>query len=89
MIVEITTMRATDDGAFREADERVQTAFFYQQPGFVRRTTAQSADGEWAVITVWGSEAHATAATDGFEHNEFWNAVDRASVRSQRYTTLD
>jgi len=89
MIVDVTTMRANDDAAFRAADERVQSEFFYQQPGLVRRTTAQAADGEWAVVTLWAAEEHAAAARAAFTGHDFWNVVDAASVQSRQYTTLD
>jgi len=43
----------TAQSAFLEADQRVQTDFFYRQPGLARRTTARGGDGEWLVVVLW------------------------------------
>ena len=53
MVVEIFTFRLrpeADEADFIEADANVQAGFYYQRPGFVRRTTAKSTDGDWAVV---------------------------------------
>src|ERR1043165_8094365 len=64
-VIEIAVFRtAGRDDAFLAADRDVQTAFFYQQPGLVRRTTARSPDGDWLVVTVWVSAEHARAADE-------------------------
>lgn len=53
--------------AFRTADERVQTQFYYQQPGCLRRSLGRRADGRWLALTVWRDEGSASAATAAFE----------------------
>src|SRR5258705_9495754 len=94
-LIETMTFRlapTTDEAAFLEADRRVQTEFAYRQPGLVRRTTARSEDGEWIVIDVWQSAAAAEACAERWDGDPiaaaFMALVDRASVRTQRYTTL-
>jgi heme-degrading monooxygenase HmoA len=95
-VIELRTFRLSDDGsegAFLEADARAQTEFAYQQPGLVRRTTAQSGDGEWLVVTVWSSQDDAERAETRAPHHPAVQALralvdaDGASVR--RYQTLD
>ena len=83
----------TDDATFLEADRRLQTEFVYHQPGIVRRTTARSDDGEWFVVTLWGSgsdfDAAAATARSSSVVSDFAGLLDESSVRTSRYTTLD
>jgi hypothetical protein len=95
-VIEILQFRLvpdTDEAAFLAADRGVQTEFAYQQPGLLRRTTARGDDGEWIVIDVWRSDADATAADERWEQDpaarRFMSFVDRTSVRTKRYATLD
>ena len=95
-VIETLTFRLTagaDDAAFLAADRRLQTEFVYHQPGIVRRTTARSDDGEWFVVTVWGSGSDFDAAAARGRSNrlvsEFVALLDESSVRTSRYTTLD
>lgn len=65
MIVETATFRLRDgaeEAAAVDADHDVQTRFSSHQPAMLRRTTARSPDGEWLVLTLWGSEQDAVAA---------------------------
>lgn len=96
MIVENRTFHlaeGVEDAAFAEADHRVQTEFFYRQPGLVRRTTAKGFDGEWLVATMWDSvdyaeQADAAGASD--DAARAWlDLVVAASVEVRRYATLD
>ena len=64
-MIELTTFRlreGVDEATFVVADAAAQAGFFYQQPGLVRRTTARGEDGEWLVVTLWGSATSADAA---------------------------
>lgn len=97
-IVEITTFRiapGADEADFRRADDAVQTELYSPAPGFVRRTTARSADGEWLVVTLWRSEADADGAVSAGSDPAhpaavtFAGLVDRSSVVTRRYATLD
>jgi hypothetical protein len=94
VLIETTTFRLrsdVDQAAFLDTDGRVQTEFVYQQHGCVRRTTAKSPDGEWLVLTFWGSMKDAEDAERAGESDPLWrefmNAVDGYSVR--RYMSLD
>lgn len=82
-----------DEGAFREADARLQSEFAYQQAGLLRRTTARSADGEWMVVDLWRSPADADACAARWDDDSsvqaFMALVDPASVESVRYLELD
>lgn len=96
MLIDITTFRlvdAADERAFLAADRRVQTEAVPTRPGFLRRTTARSATGEWAVIVLWGSAAEADAAAAGVAAHpavvELEALVDASTVRRERYETLD
>lgn len=74
---------------FLTADQRLQTEFAYQQPGLLRRTLAQSEDGEWLVIDHWRSAAEADACAECWDENDvaqaFMSMVDRDSVRVKRF----
>ncbi len=96
MAIEIATFRlveGADEATFLEADQRVQTEFFYSRPGIMRRTTARGADGEWLVLTLWGSaedaEAAATAAETDPVHTAFMAQVDGESYVVKRFVSLD
>jgi len=95
VVVEIFTFRLAPDAteqAFLEADAAVQTGFYYQRPGLVRRTVARSQDG-WAVVVFWGTmgdvDAAAAAAADDPATQAFGALMNHGSVRVQRYETLD
>ena len=96
-VFEIQTFRlaapAQPEG-FIEADRRVQVEFAYRQRGLLRRTTARGDTGrDWLVVTVWASTTAADAAavaSRGDGAVNAWEAlVDRASVETRRYQTLD
>lgn len=96
MFIVVWTFRLRDgvrEEDFLAANERMQTEFVYQQPGFVRRTTARSEDGEWLVIGIWGSQAEAAAAGRLAQDDEISRVangmVDPASVSVKRFVTLD
>jgi hypothetical protein len=82
-----------DEAGFLAADRRLQTDFAYQQPGLLRRTTARGRDGGWLVIDVWRSEADADACERRWDGDPaataFMSFVDRDSVETARYDTLD
>jgi len=92
-IVEITTFRLAPDadaGDFLRADRDVQTELYSPAPGFLRRTTARGADGEWAVVTLWRSEADADAVDAGHPTaRALATLVEPTSVAVRRYTPLD
>jgi hypothetical protein len=94
-MIEVTTFRLIDDAnadAYKDIDARLQTEFFYQQPGLVRRTTARSDDGTWVTIVVWSDLAAAQlAVTKSFGRKEFSEAlalIDSQSIEMRRYDTL-
>ena len=96
MFIVVWTFRLkgdVDEAAFLAANERMQTEFVYQQPGFVRRTTARGPDGEWLVIGVWDSQQHAVTAGALANKDPVSRAanamVDPASVSVKRFETLD
>ena len=93
-VVEITAFHTSaDDDTVLSADRRVQTEFFYRQPGLVRRTTARAAGGDWLVVVLWRSDDDATAsaarAAGDPAATAFTALADPSSLRSKRYETLD
>ena len=94
-IVEITTFRLADgitDESFLALDRRIQTELVPNQPGFLRRTTARHGE-EWAVVTLWASDADAAAYQRNAEAHplqaEFERDVEAGTFHLTRYTTLD
>ena len=94
-VVEVTTFRlaaGASEDAFRALDRRVQTEVVPNQPGFLRRTTAQRGE-EWVVVTLWASEENAAAFDDAVVHDpvqmEFDGHLEVGSVHTHRYDTLD
>lgn len=94
-MIEITTFRllsGVQGKAFALLDERLQTEFFYLQPGLQRRTTALSEDGTWASIIVWDSVEHADAAIEKTEDvalfGDVLSMMDLTTIESRRYDTL-
>ncbi|MFI5041130.1 MAG: antibiotic biosynthesis monooxygenase family protein [Acidimicrobiales bacterium] len=95
-VVETTRFRlapGADVDAFLRADRRVQAEFIPNHPGFLRRTTARGADGEWLVVVLWQSEEDAARssllASDATQVAAFDAYIDQASVVRARYETLD
>ncbi|MBO0690797.1 MAG: hypothetical protein J2P40_14650 [Candidatus Dormibacteraeota bacterium] len=96
MVIEVMTFRlrsGASEAEFLAADRRVQAEFAYQQPGMVRRTTGRGHEGDWVVVDLWRSAAHADACLDGWHRDPapraFMAFVDEATVRVQRFETLD
>lgn len=96
MVIEVLTftLRAgSEEAAFLEADERVQTEFIPNHRGFVRRTTARAADGEWLVVTLWDSLSDADASARLEEDHPVAAALaaflDPSSIRRKRFESLD
>lgn len=95
MVLEVTTFRLladVDDETFLARDKAVQTEVFPNSPGFLRRTTAKSADGEWLVVVLWGTETdidefNARILTNDVQM-EFDELIDRSSIKSTRYTDI-
>lgn len=94
MIIEHRTFRlaeGVDEGAFLEADRRVQQEVAVFQEGFVRRTTARGGDGAWLVETLWWDEACAEAAEH--ERTDAGRAldtcVDLGTQQVVRWATLE
>ncbi len=94
-IVEITTFRLAEgvtDESFLALDRRMQTELVPNQPGFLRRTTARHGD-DWLVVTLWASEADASAYQRAVEADplqvEFERAAEAGTLHLTRYATLD
>lgn len=95
-VIETTAFRlrdGIDEADFVAADAALQTGFAYAQPGLVRRTTARADDGNWIVVTLWESVAAAEASDANHAGHpavaSFEARVDPATVRSNRFSTLD
>ena len=91
MIIEHRTFALASDAseaALLELDRVAQTEVVPFLAGFVRRTTARSADGAWLVETLWYDEGSADAAGDGTVggFDALW---EPRSVHVARWTTLD
>ena len=94
MIIEHHTFRLRDgvaDEAFLAADRRVQTESAPFCPGFIRRTTARSADGGWLIETLWATadDAQAPARADHDAVRELSACIDAATSTVHHYETLD
>lgn len=56
MIIEVRTFRTTcDEETFLTADHQEQHDLQVRNRGLVRRSTARGDNGEWLVLTLWGS----------------------------------
>jgi hypothetical protein len=95
-VIEMTRFRLTAgvaEAEFLAADRAVQEDFAYQQPGLLRRTTAQGEDDSWIVVDLWRSaeDADVCEAKWGEDRitQKFMSFVDVATVRSERYTERD
>ena len=94
-IVEVTTFRLAEgvtDEAFLDLDTRIQTELVYAQPGVLRRTTARHGE-DWAVVTLWATDADAAACQRAAEGHplqaEFERNVEAGTLHLTRYATLD
>ena len=96
MVIEVVTFHLkdnADEAAFLAADARVQTEFIPNHHGFLRRTTARGADGEWAVVVLWYSDVDAEASMQMWDSHpvtrHFMSFVDPTSLVVRRYESLD
>jgi hypothetical protein len=94
-VIEVQTFRlvaGADEEEFRVADERLQTEFFYVQPGLIRRTSGRSADGVFVALVHWDSEDKAVAAAVSLVSAPSWVAVaplvDLSTLGIQRFLAL-
>lgn len=95
-MIEIVTFRlrtGADGERFAALDARLQTDFFYHQPGLERRTTARSADGSYVCTLHWdGIAAADTAAAMTTTVNEYTTEltalIEPASISARRYDSL-
>lgn len=81
------------DADFLELNRSVENDYMAQRPGFVARTTARSADGEYLVTVHWKTAEDAEATIAAFfgapETQGFIGAVDVSSVQSGRYELVE
>jgi hypothetical protein len=95
VIVEIITFRlaaGASSDEFLAADSKVQSDFYYRQPGIVRRTTARSGD-DWCVVLFWqrmdDAQSAAQASASDPAAARFGALMDHGTVKVERYETLD
>jgi hypothetical protein len=90
-MIEITTYRllnGVDHATFREADAALQSDFFYQLSGLVRRTTACADDGTWLAVTVWNDDAAADESREWMMPSSGFAAstmIDPATITTKRF----
>jgi hypothetical protein len=77
------------DADFQILNRTVEDEYMAKRPGFVSRTTARSADGEYLVTVHWETVEAAEATIGQFfgapETQGFLGAVDVSTVQSGRY----
>ncbi|MFD0313929.1 hypothetical protein [Streptomyces flavalbus] len=82
-----------DDAAFQDVNRTMEKAYMQPRPGFVSRSTARSADGEYLVTVQWRSPEEAEATIGAFfaapETQEFLAAVDLETVQPGRYELIE
>jgi hypothetical protein len=95
-VVEFTVFHlreGADDGAFLEADKRLQREVLPHHAGFLRRTVARADNGDYAVLTLWEGTDDATASATRCASDPLAGAVeafvDPDTRRSRRFETLD
>ena len=85
-MIEVSTFRLRDgvtEQGFLAADARVQTDFYYQQDGVMRRTVAKGADGEWLEVTYWATHEAPDRAAEAAKSDPTYQAF--ASLIERRY----
>ena len=84
MIIEVRTFRITsDETTFLAADKALQEELMLRNRGMLRRTTARGDEGEWLVLTLWGSR-------DAIEEPspDLAACIDAASIEVRTYEDL-
>jgi len=71
-------------------DQAVERQHVSKQPGFLRRESASTPDGEWLVIVHWASAADADASMASFASARaaaaFMQGLDASTMTMQRFT---
>ncbi|MFJ6654792.1 antibiotic biosynthesis monooxygenase family protein [Streptomyces sp. NPDC091377] len=77
---------------FDALDQKVESEYMAQRPGFVSREVTRSEEGEYLVIVHWATPEDADATMKGFfgasETQDFLAAIDKSTVASGRYLTV-
>ncbi|MEM9341263.1 MAG: antibiotic biosynthesis monooxygenase [Bacteroidota bacterium] len=91
-VIEVTRFRAkegTDDEAFTKRDAEIEEDYTSKQPGFIRRESAQSEDGEWLVVVYWEDMESASASMQKFMGDasvaDYAGMIDGATMKMKRF----
>ena len=95
-MIEIVTFQLRKDAdpeQFKAFEAKLQTEFYYHQPGLERRTTAGGENQSYVCILHWDSAAAAdAAATKLLVANDYADEraalVDPQSIEATRYNAL-
>lgn len=91
-VLEITTFKtkpATNASAFHKLDGEVEARFTSKQPGFMKRQSAVTEEGEYVVLVYWNSMEEAEASMNKFMSDEsvagYASMIDGATMSMSRY----
>ncbi len=91
--IRFNSLDGVDDARFLAVDQRFETQFLYQQPGFVRRFLTRADDGAWQSFVIWADRDHADRAFDSVGASEVGrerdDLIDEVTVTRECLTGFD
>ena len=88
-VVQFKLAKGVTPAAFAALDRAVEREHVARQPGFMRRESAVSDDGEWLVVVHWASARDADASMASFTQaaaaQPFLAGLDAATMTMRRY----
>ncbi|MFK7908846.1 MAG: nuclear transport factor 2 family protein [Chitinophagales bacterium] len=95
IVAEVTLFNlnsGVDATAFQTRDAEIEKDFTSLQPGFLKRSSAVNADGQYAVLVFWETLADADASIAAFQIDptvaDYFGMIDGNTFSVERYTTL-
>ena len=95
-VLEVTTFKikpTADNAAFNLLDQKVESTFTSKQPGFVKRQSGVSNEGEYVVLVYWETVDDANASMQKFMSDksvsDYASMIDAATMKMSRFEIKD
>ncbi|RMA64785.1 antibiotic biosynthesis monooxygenase family protein [Ulvibacter antarcticus] len=95
IIIEVTTFKIKSDidiAAFEKRDQSTKREYTAKQPGFMKRMSGVSENGEYVVVVYWKTMANAEASMSKFMSDssvaDYMAMIDNSTMKMSRYKML-
>ncbi|MGC6429993.1 MAG: hypothetical protein ACON5F_03020 [Jejuia sp.] len=95
-VLEVTTFKlktTANASLFNKSDAEVESNFTSKQPGFIKRQSAVTENGEYTVLVYWKTTADADASMQKFMGDDsvadYASMIDASTMKMARYNITD